>query len=248
MTISIFSTGTAAFANNASATAALGGTSVANDVAVVYGLIRSTVNVTLATPSGYTQDVLSGSSSPFPNYAYHDVVGAGASNPSLVPTGTSAGDVVAALGMLLRGVDPVTPVHNDAGQSTLSANSSTTPIGTPALTVTNNNCLILAMVAYAGNASSFGAFNPNADGNWTTTIAFVAQTFTQSLCVQVFSRLQTTAANISSSTVTIAGSGGNFTAHAILSAYNVAAGSVVFRKTLTLSGLGGRVGTRQLQS
>lgn len=244
MSISIFGTPGAAFANNASVNAPLGGTTVANDIAIAYGAFSAGVSVSIATPSGYTQDAVSGNGSASPTYAYHKTAGAGESNPSMVPTGGSAGNPVGAIGLILRGVNTsISPVL--AGQTTSTASNST-PISTPALTVANNNSLVLALVAYTGPATSFGSYNPNGAGAWSSALAFTVQTYTTSLSFQLFYLLQTTATNITASTVSIAGSASGLNAHAILSVWSPLAASVLFRKTL--SGIGGRIGARQLQS
>lgn len=203
MTISIFATGTPAFANNANATASLGGTTVINDIAAAWGVTSSAgTGRTVATPAGYTLDK-SDTSVDISMYEWHKVAGAAEGNPVLVPAGMAAGDEVGAVGMIYRGVDPANVVHVSSSQGTASAGSGT-PINVPALTVTNANCLIVLYLAWAANASAFGTYNPNADGAWSTMVPFVMNsTGTRNLSIQVFYRIQTSAANISASSVSI---------------------------------------------
>lgn len=223
MTASVFVSGTPSLVNNANATAALGGTTLANDVAVAWApACTATTGHTIGTPSGYTPDK-SDTSAGVMTYEFHKVAGAGESNPVMVPSGFVANDICGAAGAILRGIDTTNVVHVSGSSATPAANSSTTPIVTPALTVTNPGCLIIMFVLWGGPGSAFGNYNPNADGNWTTLSAFtVLTTASVSLAVQAYYRIQTTAANISASTITLTG-GGNFLGRSHIIAYNAAA-------------------------
>lgn len=221
MSISIVAAGAFSFANNAAVTPSLGGTSLANDLAVVLGgICAAGTGDSFATPSGYTQDDVNGGSTAHQQYAWHKIAGASEANPTITPSGGATNDVMAAAALLLRGVDTITPIH--AHRAT-AAFYSASPMNTPTLTVANDNCCVLAMVFWNGTASAFGNFDPNSDGAWTVATAFASQTFgSQSLCGRIYSRIQTAHADIAASTV--AATGGTFSQGIVqLVAYNAAA-------------------------
>lgn len=219
--ISIVSVGTVSEANNASVSPAYGATPQAGDVGIVYGALRAaTAGRTLAC-SGYSTLDSFGASSQQPMYVFGKTLAAAEGSPTVTPSGSASGEVLQAVTMLLRNTaSAATILHNQSHKTTTGANSST-PIQTAALTVTEDDCLIVALVSYQLDCSALGNFNPLADGNWTQQ-RFASTTTGNNQAIAVYTRLQTTATNIPASTITITGQATGVVARTILVALKAA--------------------------
>lgn len=222
MAISIVSNGSVAFANYAAVTAALGGTTIANDIAVAYGAMSSaSFGRSITTPSGYTVGDGQTNSACVSN-VYYKTAGAGESNPSLSPAGGASGDEVGGVGLILRGVNTssIIHAHDQDGDDASPANGS---VPTPGLTITNNNCLVMLFVMRGGAFASttFGTFNPNGDGAWTQLVAGSVSA-TINLQMAIYYKLQTTAANVNAGSIPFTGAA-TAQARSAMVAFNAAA-------------------------
>lgn len=202
--IEIVAVGTVAEANNASVSPAYGATPAASDVGIVFGALRAaTAGRTLAC-SGYSTLDSFGASSQQPMYVFGKTLAASEGAGTVTPSGSASGEVLQAVTLLLRNTAAASTIlHNQGHKTTTGANNSV-PIVTPALTVTQNDCLIVLLVSYQLDCTSFGNFNPLADGNWTQQ-RFASTTTGNNQAIAVYTRLQSTATNIPASTITISG-------------------------------------------
>lgn len=223
--ISVVAVGTVAEANAANISPAYGATPQSNDVGLAFGFLRAATAGRTLTCSGYTTADSFGASSQQPMYAFAKLLSAAEGSPTIIPVGSAAGEVLQGVTLLLRNTETSiaslvhgTPQH----KTTTGANSSTpTPIVTPALTVTQDNCLIILAVSYQLDCSTLGNYNPNADGNWTQQV-FAATVTGNNQSIAIYTRLQTTAANISASTIAITGQSTGVTARTIAFAVKAA--------------------------
>lgn len=203
--ISVVATGTVVVADNASVTPAYGATPALGDIGLIVSTIRAAGGGPSLAISGYTQIAVFGAGSQSPLYFHAKSLTAAEGNPTVVPTGGSSGQTVQAVALLLRNTEPSVAaiLHTAQNKSTTGASSST-PIVTPAATITQDDCLLIMATTYQDNATDFGAYNPGGGGAWTRD-AFSATTTGNDQTLSVWTKLQTTATNIPASTVTITG-------------------------------------------
>lgn len=219
--ISIVAVGTVSEADNASVSPAYGVTPQANDVGIVYGALRTAASGRTLACSGYSTLDSFGASSQQPMYVFAKTLAASEGAPTVTPSGGVAGNVLQALTLLLRNTaSAATILHNQSHKTTTGANSST-PIQTAELTVTEDDCLIVALVSYQLDCSALGNFNPLGDGNWTQQ-RFASTTTGSNQAIAVYTRLQTTATNIPASTISISGQATGVVARTILVALKAA--------------------------
>jgi hypothetical protein len=198
-------TGSVAENDAAAVTPAYGATPQADDVGLVMGFLRAHQSGRSLTCSGYTLIDSFGFNGQEPLGIFGKVLTAAEGPPTLVPVGAAAGDVLQALTILLRSAElPISALLHVAGHKSTTGANNSTPILTPAITVTQDNCLIVLMVIYQADCTSMGAYNPNGDGAWTQR-AFQSTITGNNQSIAVYTRLQTTAANIAASTITISG-------------------------------------------
>lgn len=192
MTIAVVSSGTPAFANNANVNAAFGSTSIANQIALLFGGSKAASFVTLGASSGYT-DYADRTSNAQTIEIFGKVAVAGETFGQIVPSGGATGDNIGGVGMLLSGCNIASPVGNSASTSGTSA----TAVTTPALTVANDGSIIILAVTLGGAFTATGAFNPNGTGNWSRPI-FVVDTSIPGnhQTLAVYYTIQTAKANI----------------------------------------------------
>jgi hypothetical protein len=202
--IEIVAVGTVSEANNASVSPAYGATPQASDVGIALGLIRAASAGRTLACSGYSTIDTFGASSQQPMYAFAKTLSAAEGAPTITPSGGASGDVLQAVSLLLRNTASAATILHNQGHKTTTGASSSVPIVTPILEVTEDNCLIVMVVTYQLDCSSFGNYNPLGDGNWTLQ-RFASTTTGNNQAIAVYSRLQTTATSIPASTVTISG-------------------------------------------
>lgn len=215
MTISYVSTGTVVEADNAAVNPAYGSTSLANDVALIIGAMQTgSTGRSLAISGTYSQLDARGVSGQQPLYLWAKVAGAGETAPTVTPSGGAAGNVVQSYGILLRGAmtDMNNIVHNVAHTASLGVDNDT-PIDTPALTITQDNCMLFLYLSCQGTISSLDDYDPG-PGVWTPQV-YAATATGNNQTVALYSCLQTTAANIPVSSITANG-GASGTARAVL--------------------------------
>lgn len=219
--ISIVAAGTVSDADNASVSPAYGATPQAGDIGIVYGALRTATSGRTLSCSGYSTLDSFGASSQQPMYVFAKGLAAGEGAPTVTPSGGVAGNVLQAVTLLLRNTAPAaTILHNQGHKTTTGANSST-PIQTAELAVTEDDCLIVALVSYQLDCTSLGNFNPLGDGNWTLQ-RFASTTTGSNQAIAVYTRLQTTATNIPASTIAITGQSTGVVARTILVALKAA--------------------------
>lgn len=220
--ISIAAIGSVAEANASSISPAYGATPQSNDVGLALGFLRAATAGRTLTCSGYTTVDSFGASSQQPMYAFAKLLSAAEGSPTIVPVGSAAGEVLQGVTLLLRNTEIVigSLLHNAQHKTTTGANSST-PIVTPALAVTQDDCLIILAVSYQLDCTSFGSYNPNADGNWTQQV-FASTPTGNNQAIAIYTRLQTTATNIAASTITITGQATGVTARTTIIAVKAA--------------------------
>lgn len=221
--ISIVATGTVAEANAASISPAYGATPQSNDVGLAFGFLRAATSGRTLTCSGYTIVDSFGASSQQPMYAFAKLLSAAEGAPTIVPVGSAAGEVLQGVTLLLRNTETsiASLIHGTPQHKTTTGASSSTPIVTPALTVTQDDCLIILAVSYQLDCTALGNYNPNADGNWTQQV-FAATATGNNQAIAIYTRLQTTAANILASTIAITGQATGVTARTIAFAVKAA--------------------------
>lgn len=190
-------------ANNANATASLGGTTASGDLAVVWYGCDAASSCTVTTPiSGYT-NITSRTGGAEKIYIDYKAAGASESDPTITRTGGSANDVIFGAGIILRGANTTTPVH---ASTTSAPTASGASIATPALTITEDNTYVCLAFVWNANsaATAFGAYNPNGTGAWTRyTVRFATGTVYSNQAL--WCSLQTTATNISASSISLTG-------------------------------------------
>lgn len=221
--ISIVATGTVAEANAVSISPAYGASPQSNDVGLAFGFLRAATAGRTLTCSGYTTADSFGASSQQPMYAFAKLLSAAEGSPTIVPVGSAAGEVLQGVTLLLRNTETVIAslVHGTPQHKTTTGANSSTAIATPALTVTQDDCLIIVAVSYQLDCSALGNYNPNADGNWTQQV-FAATVTGNNQTIAIYTRLQTTAANIAASTIAITGQSTGVTARTIVFAVKAA--------------------------
>lgn len=193
--------------NNTSTTAPLGGTTATGDLNLAWYGCFAASSCTLTNPlSGYTL-ITSQVSGAAKLYLDRKASGTADSDPAVTRSTGAAGDMFYGGGLILRGADLTTPVHaSTQSATTVSALNGT--FATPALTVTNNNTMVCLLVSIysTNNLTAFGNYNPNGAGNWTV----YGTTLDNSQSIKVSTRswclLETTATNISTSTISVTGS------------------------------------------
>jgi hypothetical protein len=216
MAIQYISNGAVVEADNASVSPGPGVVTVAGDVMLAFGGLNAFSSGRTLSCSGYTTLEERGVSGNMPMSLFGKVCGAGEANPTIVPNGGASGNVLQGVAMLLRGArqDMATIKNNSSHASTINA-SADNDIVTPALTITENNCLVFLLVNYGIAATNLDDFTPGV-GTWTQTI-FDATTVGDNNTIAVYQSLQTTATNIPASTLNVLGvSAPGSTARAIL--------------------------------
>lgn len=218
-TIEHVSTGTVVEADNASVSPGFGSTAQADDIPIVIAsLTTGTTGRTLAC-AGYTTIASYGGSSQQPVYIFAKVAAASEANATVTVAGGSSGDVVQAVGLLLRGAraDTGTLLHVSASKATTSANSSKA-IDTPALTITEDGCFVLEVVNYQLNCTALSAPSGFTQSVFSSTTTGTNQT------LAVNKQLQTTATNIAATTggITITGQATGVTARVLAVALRAA--------------------------
>lgn len=209
-TINHVSTGTVVEADNASVSPGFGSTAQADDIAIVIAtLTTGTTGRTLAC-ADYTTLASYGGSSQQPVYIFATVAAASEANPTVTVVGGASGDVVQAVGLLLRGArtDTGTLLHVSGSKATTSASSSKA-IDTPALTITEDGCFILEVVNYQLNSTALSTPSGFTQSVFSSTTTGSNQT------LAVNKQLQTTATNIAASTITISGQATGVTARVL---------------------------------
>lgn len=219
--IQLVAVGTVAEANNASISPSYGAPPQANDVGLVFGFLRTGGSGRTLSCSYTTVDSF-GASSQQPMYVFAKLLSAAEGSPTVVPVGTTSGNVVQGCTLLLRNTESsmASLLHNAQHKTTTGANSST-PIQTPAIQVTQDDCLIVLAVSFQLDCTALGNYNPNGDGNWTQQ-AFQTTTTGDNQAIALYTRLQTTAANIAASTIAITGQSTGVTARTIAIAVKAA--------------------------
>lgn len=222
MALTYVGNGTTVEADNATVTPDFGSTAQASDIALAFGAIRTGTTGRTLSASGYSTIASYGGSGQQPMYLFGKVAAASEAAPSVVPAGGAAGDVVQAVGILLRGAmtNLASIVHSSATSS--NSSSASTPINTPALTITEDNCLVLVLVTYQLDATSFGAFDPAA-GTWEQKV-FTSTTTGGNQAIAVYVSEQTTAASLSASTISISGQATGVTARVLAVALRAGGG------------------------
>lgn len=193
-------------ADNAAITTAFGATSVNNDTVLTFGALRTgTAGRTISVPGDYTTIATFGASSQQPMILAAKTVAAAASSPVLTPLNGVATNVLQGVGELLRNLrqDAATLVHAGANKSTTGAFSGV-PITTPALVVTEDDCLLRLYVSYQDDCTDMGTFNPGAAGAWTR-IVFAPTTTGLDQTIAVYELQQSTATNVAAGTIAITG-------------------------------------------
>lgn len=214
-------------ANNTNTTAPLGGTTQANDLAVTFTGCNAASSCTLTTPaSGYTNaDSRTGGSQKA--YLDYKVAGASESDPTVTRATGSAADQFFGAGLILRGVDTSTPIHATA---TAAPAQSSGTLATPALTITADNsyvCMYLVLASGGTNVTAFGNFNPNGTGNWTALPTLFYNTSVR-VAIGGWCTTQTTATNISTSTISVTGGTNGNVGRFIIVAFKAAATAPTF--------------------
>lgn len=219
--ISLVATGTTVEADNASVTPGFGATAQANDIGLTLAFLRTAASGRTLTCAGNATLDSFGASSQQPMYAFAKTLGAAEGGPTVVPVGSVAGNVLQAVTLLLRGAEQNVSnlLHVAAHKTTTGANSSVA-IQTPALTITEDDCLLVLAVTYQLDCTSMGTFNPGG-GAWTQS-KFTSTTTGSNQAIAVYTQLQTTATNIAASTVSISGQATGVTARTMLLALKAA--------------------------
>jgi hypothetical protein len=138
--------GAASHADNAAVTPALYAGGAANDLILVLARIRSSAG-TLATPTGYTRLPVNNLTASSTIQLYAKVHSGSESNPTVTPSGGSAGDTVSAVTFGFRGMPCTLPdladiVVDSWGQSNSSAQNIAYPGLYPRL---QEGCVVLAI-------------------------------------------------------------------------------------------------------
>lgn len=202
--IEVVATGAVAAADNSNVSPAWGATTQSGDTGVVVATIRAGSSGKTLSMSGWTQGAVFGENSQNPLYFFFKTLSAGESAPTVVLTGGVAGNTVQAVTLLLRDTDAVASMLHVAQNKSTSGASSSTPIATPATTITQDNCLLILAATYQDDATNFGNYNPAAAGAWTRNV-FSATTLGNDNTLAVWTKLQTAASSIPAASVSITG-------------------------------------------
>lgn len=211
--IQIVGTGTTVEGDCTSVSPAWPSTPQANDVGIVVGAVRAhvanrTADASPAVGSDFTVLRSYGANGSQPFYVWGKELAAGEGAATVVPSGCTAGDVVQAFTILIRNsYQPFASlVLATAVQATSNALSGT-PIGTPALTIGSDDCLVLVLVSYQNDSSSIGNFTPFGSPDQVAAV-FTSTTTGNDQSVAAYLHLQSTASNIAASSITTNGASG----------------------------------------
>lgn len=165
--------GALSHADNAAVTPALYAGATARDLICVLARIRSTSAGTLTTPAGYTRLPIAGLSATAKMQLFVKVHSGSESNPTMTPSGGSAGDTVSAVTFGLRGTpstldDLADIVVASLGQVNASAQNIAYPGVYPRY---QEGCIVLALGGKDDDWTSVAAlsgFTEAVDGSTTT--------------------------------------------------------------------------------
>jgi hypothetical protein len=214
--IEYIATGSVVEANYAPVTVAYGATPQAGDLGLIFAFIQTgSAGKTLACNNGFTLLDSFGASSQQPMYVFGKILSAAETGAIITPSGGASGNVVQAFTVLLRNTaGPISSVvHSFAHKSTTGA-SQTNAILTPALTMTQDDCIAFLAVSFQLDSTGMGTFNPGGAGAWTQR-KHQSTTTGNNQSIALYSSLQTTAANIAASTLAVTGQATGVTARTI---------------------------------
>lgn len=195
--IDYVATGAEAEDNNASLTVAPPATYSEGDLLVIAASIRNSGTGTVNTPSGWTVLLTSGNVSIFGKQASASESSVTVSFTGGAANATTLGQMFALSGTKVRHLSNVADVvHASAAQ----LNGSAQNCAMPGLTVTENNCAILAFVWKQDDFTS--ASNPY---SFTEFPVVTNSTLGDDACMFAVYGVQSTAANVSSGTYSITG-------------------------------------------
>lgn len=202
--LAYISIGSPGIADNAAVSVVWGTTPQENDLLmIIASLTTASTGRTLSAPGFVVGDSF-GASSQQPIYAFLRAANADEGNASVVPNGSVAGNVLQAVGIILRNslstANAFGPVHH----KTTSAANNSTPIDVTAITVAEAGSMGFVAVTYQSASSSLGAYNPGGTGAWTQ-IFFSSTALGSDQTLAIYRKDDLPAGTIPAGTITVAG-------------------------------------------